>query len=75
MCNLSFGCYLVVVVICGLSRDVSSPQRSTHNAVGDKHHQQGEEVDQQDQCVLITVEERDRLRSPDSDYILHFRPL
>lgn len=55
--NLSLGCYLVVVVVRRLARNVATPQCSTNQAVGHEHHQQGERVDQQNDCILITGRE------------------
>lgn len=56
VCDLSFGCYLIVVVVCRLSGNVSTPQRSTDQTVGHDHHQQREQVDQQYHYILITAE-------------------
>lgn len=56
VCDLSFGCYLIVVVVCRLSGNVATPQRSTYQTVGYEHHQQREQVDQQYHCILITAE-------------------
>lgn len=60
--DLPFSSELSMIVVGGVSRNLPSPERHSHNGVCDGHDQQRQQVDQNDDYDMIPWKECRALR-------------